>query len=123
KIEEEDTPEKKEEVREEFLDQVRCLLSAHRNLGEDFESITILCPQNVGLCANVEILPGTDAEKTYFEILRRIIDFISPTARFHSLQSLLEKGRPIEEIFAGRPYSLKTILEKTIGEDGPPDFC
>ncbi len=106
-----------------FFKQVQCVLSAHRNLCEDFEDITILCPQKVGLCAEVEVLPGTDADKVYAEILRRLTDYISPTARFYSLQALLEKGSPIEEIFSGRPHSLKSVFEKGLQESGAADIC
>jgi hypothetical protein len=110
-------------TRTAFFKQVQCVLSAHRNLCEDFEDITILCPQKVGLCAEVEVLPGTDADKVYAEILRRLTDYISPTARFYSLQALLEKGTPIEEIFAGRPHSLKSVFEKGLQESSAQDIC
>ena len=115
--------EKCREKRTAFFKQVQCVLSAHRNLCEDFEDITILCPQKVGLCADVEVLPGTDADKVYAEILRRLTDYISPTARFYSLQALLEKGTPIEEIFAGRPHSLKSVFAKGLQESSAPDIC
>jgi len=97
---------------------VKQLLCAHRNLCEDFESIHILRHQYFKVCADVELAPGADANKTYAEILRSLSEFVNPLARFYSLQAMLEKGKTIEEIFAGRPY----LANPNYGESGQPQF-
>ncbi|MBK6931920.1 MAG: hypothetical protein IPH12_14065 [Saprospirales bacterium] len=90
--------------------EVRALLGAHRNLCEDFAYITILCPERLGVCAEVELLPGADPEKVYAAILTRLQNFIQPEINYYTLQELLDKGRPMEAVFAGRPR-----LDKSYG--------
>ena len=90
--------------KEFFRNSIRTFLSSHRNLCEDFHQITCLEKQKIHLCAEVEILPTSNPDWIYEQVLRELRDFISPTARFYSLQALLEKGKAIEEIFAGRPF-------------------
>ncbi|MBL7775126.1 MAG: hypothetical protein JNK89_03940, partial [Saprospiraceae bacterium] len=88
---------------EQVRDAVRLLLSAHRNLCEDFLCVTLLSPIPFGICAEIELAPGVEPEKIYAEALRKLRAFIQPTPPLYTLQELLDKGKPIEEIFAGRP--------------------
>ena len=46
-------------------------------------------------------------EDVYLNILEALRDFFSPSPKFYTLPQLLDKGKTIEEIFAGRPYDLK----------------
>lgn len=80
-------------------------LCAHRNLCEDFSSIVLLDPYELGVCAEVEIEQGADADVVYEAILRAVIDYISPELRYYSLKELLDRGRAIEHIIAGRPFT------------------
>jgi len=96
-------PDKPEDVKAEIQLAVKEVLSAHRNLCEDFEDITILCAQDLGICADVEIYPGENQNEIYAEIIRRLRDFVTPSVKFYSLQTMLEKGKTMEEIYAGRP--------------------
>ena len=96
---------KKEKAQiEEIVEKVRSVLMAHRNLCEDFVSITILCKEKIGVCADIELEQTADAEKTYVEIIEVLRAFFSPDPRYYTLAQMLEKGKPIDEIFAGRPF-------------------
>ena len=88
---------------------VRALLNEHRNLCEDFVEVNILRPLPFGICAEVELEKGTRAEQAYIEIIKVLKNFIQPELRYHTLKELLEKGRTIEEIFAGRPYQKESF--------------
>ena len=88
--------------------EVQEILSAHRNLCEDFQDITILCPLEIGICADIEIEKNVDAPKVYEAILKAIKTYISPEIQFYTLQQLLNKGKAIEDIFAGRPFLSKS---------------
>ena len=84
--------------------KVRALLHDHRNLCEDFVEINILRPTPFGICAEVELEQGVKAEEAYVDIIKALKNFMQPELRYYTLQELLDKGKTIEEIFAGRPY-------------------
>jgi len=93
-----------------IISEARKLLSAHRNLCEDFIDFRILCPEPIGVCAEIDLHPGAKAEAVYAEILKKLRQFIQPEINYYSLQELLDKGKPIEEVFAGRP-----MLNESVG--------
>ena len=96
------TVDQKQILREEILDR----LHQYRNLCEDFVEVKFLCEEQVGLCADVEIEPNQDPEEVYVQIISAIEQFLTPKVRFYTLQEMLEdKGKAIEEIFEGRPFS------------------
>ncbi len=80
-------------------------LSMHRNVCEDFVDIKILEPVNFGVCVDVEIREGYEPKTIYTKIIKVIKNFIQPEIRYYTLNELLDKGKTIDEIFAGRPYS------------------
>lgn len=85
---------------------IKKTLLAHRNLCEDFADITLLCKQKTGICADIELEAGTDTEKTYVAIIEKLRSFFSPSPQFYTLQQLLDKNKPIEDIFLGRPHDI-----------------
>jgi len=100
-------PEAKKEYVDNILKKVKVALMAHRNLCEDFVDIYILCKQEIGVCADIELEEGTDVEKVYLSVVETLRDFFSPAPQFYTLQQLLDRNKPIEEIFAGRPYNIE----------------
>lgn len=78
-------------------------LSAHRNLCEDFNTINVLCALKVGVHAEIEIEKTANASGVYAAILKAVQAYIAPELRYYTLQELLDKGKDIEAIFAGRP--------------------
>ena len=90
----------------EIIYNIKCALMSHRNLCEDFIDIKILCKLKTGMCADIELQPDANAEDVYLKILETLRDFFSPAPKFYTLPQLLEKEKPIEEIFAGRPYNV-----------------
>lgn len=85
------------------IESVVEILSAHRNLCEDFIAIRILKPIEVGICADVDLEETADVATVYETIIRVVRGYISPEIIYYTLKELLDKGRAIEEIFAGRP--------------------
>lgn len=94
---------------EQLKEDVRKLWSAYRNLCEDLIDITILDPIEFGVCAKVEIGAGFEAAKVYKAILIAIREFIQPQVNYYTLNELLDKGKSMEDIFAGRPYRLNSF--------------
>ncbi|MDJ0697433.1 hypothetical protein [Mastigocoleus sp. MO_188.B34] len=101
----------------ETLDQVKAVLCRYRNLCEDVYDIVLLGEEEIGLCSDIELEAEADAEDVLVEIYVKIQEFLSPQLRFYTLQELLEKGKSIDEIFAGRPSVKETIKEKNPGQD------
>jgi hypothetical protein len=90
------------------VDRVRKTLMAHRNFCEDFVDIGILCTMGIGVCADIELLVGADAGTVFRKIVMALRAFFSTAPKFYTLQELLQppKSKPIESIFAGRPYDI-----------------
>lgn len=86
--------------------KVKQALMAHRNLCEDFIDIHILCKQEIGVCAEIDLETNADVEQVYISIVEKLRSFFSPAPQFYTLQQLLEKETPIDTIFAGRPYDI-----------------
>ncbi len=89
-----------DKIRKEVIE----LLSKYRNLCEDFIDIKILEPIKFGVCVDVEIRLGYDPQIIYPKIIKELKNFIQPEIRYYTLNELLDKGKAIDDIFAGRPY-------------------
>ena len=99
------------------LDLVKAVLCNHRNLCEDVYDIVVLDREEIGLCSDIELEAGADAEDVLVEIYIKIQEFLSPRLQFYTLQELLDKGKSIDEIFAGRP----SVTEKKPDQDASGD--
>jgi len=92
---------------EEVIYKIRNALMSRRNLCEDFIDIKVLCKLEIGLCADIELEPDANVEEVYLKIAETLKEFFSPSPKFYTLQELLDKQKPVEEIFAGRPFDIK----------------
>ncbi len=102
----EDGIDQNKHLYEKTIRRIRDSLMAHRNLCEDFIDIKILCNLELGICVEIDLEAGADAEGVYINIVEALQEFLSPSPKFYSLQQLLDKQKPIDEIFAGRPYNI-----------------
>ncbi|WP_281990135.1 hypothetical protein [Aquimarina aggregata] len=102
--------EKDNEIINDTLEQeVKQILVQHRNLCEDFVEVKTLDALEIGVCVEAEIHADFDAEKVYVEIFNNIKKYIQPEITYYTLEELLDKGRTIDNIFAGRPYREKSF--------------
>ncbi len=81
--------------------EVKKRLQACRGLCEDFAEIKVLVPQPITMAGQIEVGQVTDVDKLAADVLFAVACFISPPIAFHSLDSLLKKGKRIDEIFEG----------------------
>lgn len=102
------TDAKRKEYVDGVIKAVKDALMEHRNLCEDFVDIYILCKMETGVCASIELEDKADAENVYLEIATRLREFFSPAPKFYTLPQLLDKGKAVDDIFAGRPYSAES---------------
>lgn len=91
--------------RNDILEKVYAVLQAHRNLCEDIREVVVLGDEQIAVCAEIELKSNADPEDVLLEIYKRVEEFLSPTLRFYTLQEILAKGVPVEDIFAGRPLT------------------
>ncbi|MEM9212732.1 MAG: hypothetical protein AAGD25_00015 [Cyanobacteria bacterium P01_F01_bin.150] len=89
------------------IDQVKQVLCSTRSLCEDIYDIELLGEEEIGLCTDIQLESGADAEDVLVDIYVRVQAFLSPRLRFYTLQELVQKGKSPAEIFAGRPMSLE----------------
>lgn len=101
-----DEIEKNKNRKNALLSKVKKALMAHRNLCEDFVDIQVLCSLEIGVCVDIELSQDADAASVYFKMVEVLQEYFSPSPRFYSLQQMLDKGRTIDEIFAGRPFNI-----------------
>lgn len=80
-------------------------LNGHRNLCEDMIDPVFLGKQKLGIDAGIELETDADPMQVYLDMMQKLESFLSPSPFFYTLQELLDKGKPIDTIFAGRPYS------------------
>lgn len=88
---------------DDVLTEIQERLHCHRNLCEDFYEITVLDEEEIGLCAAIELEAKGEPQAVLTEIFIRLQDFLSPTLDFFSIQEMLDRGKCLDEIFAGRP--------------------
>ena len=72
-----------------------------RNLCEDIEDVDILDTVEIGICANIEIKSDCKHKPVIEEIGKRMNNYINPPIPFYTLAQMLEKGKPVEEIYQG----------------------
>ncbi len=84
-----------------MVESVRLELQQRRNLGEDWCGIRGVATRDIAICADIEMDPAADIEGVTAEAFYRIDQYFSPEVPFHSLQELLERDVPVEQIFEG----------------------
>lgn len=77
------------------------IINEHRNLCEDFVSITTVDDEEIAFCFDVDVKPSADIEKVQAEIFYAIENYLNPSVDFYTLKELLYKKIPVDEIFEG----------------------
>jgi len=93
----EDEDKKKKEIRK----AIKTLYHSNRNLCEDLVKVEEVETFPVQVCASIEVDPDVDEELVHAKVLWAIDHYFSPDLRFYSLQEMLNKGYPTEQIFEG----------------------
>lgn len=84
-----------------ITDTVEDRLHAHRNLCEDFVSISGVCTNTIGLCADIDLATDAVLEEVQAEIFFQVEQYFSPPVRFYTLGEMTAAGRAPEDIFNG----------------------
>ncbi len=85
----------------DITDRLHFRLHDHRNLCDDFLKIQSVCINDIGICADIDLLPETDLEEVQAQIFYAIEQYLSPPVQFYSLRELVDQNTPSEDIFDG----------------------
>ncbi len=72
-----------------------------RNLCEDFYEVNFIEHEPVVFEIDVSVNDKQDLEDIYLQIYEELFEYISPTAKFKSLQDLIDMGYTVDEIYDG----------------------
>lgn len=98
----------------EIVQEVKCRLHAHRNLCEDFNEISSISVNEIGICADINLENTASLINTQAEIIFQIQQYISPSINFYSLNEMVDQGIPSEDIFDGPKLNHGFIIDKEI---------
>ena len=87
--------------REEVVREVRKLIMANRNLGEDLERIVVLEPVPLYFTADIHIDPDAFAEKVLADLLYTLGELLNPSLRLYTQDELLDQGLSTYTVFDG----------------------
>ncbi len=96
------------------IKDIRGVLNRHRNLAEDFCQIREVPSEDIAVCADVVLAPDADIEQVQARIYFEIEQYFNPAVRFYSLQELMERQVPVEDIFNGPFLQHGFVLEKDL---------
>ena len=86
---------------DQVREKVATLLSAHRNLCEDVESIVILEKMPLSVAARIDLEPDASAEQVLADVLFRIGHYLAPDLNFSDAEALMAEGQSVGEILEG----------------------
>ena len=78
----------------------------HRNLCEDFYSNGLIVKkpdgcEEIKVFADIDVLPNSDNEAIFAEVLIRMERFFSPSVTYYSMQELFDQGLRSDQVFEG----------------------
>ena len=73
-----------------ILEKVKATLNSNRNLCDDFNKISALKVEEIGICADLQTEPDSDLENLQAQVYYEIGKFLSPSVNFHSLSEMLD---------------------------------
>ncbi|MEJ7913249.1 MAG: hypothetical protein WKF70_08850, partial [Chitinophagaceae bacterium] len=91
----------KDKREDEIAEVLRKKLQFHRNLCEDFISVSSIEYEKFPIEAVIQVNEGTDIDLINANIYKVIHDFFSPPITFYSLDQMIEKYETAEDIFDG----------------------
>ncbi|MCB0589560.1 MAG: hypothetical protein KDD06_30020, partial [Phaeodactylibacter sp.] len=101
-----------EPEREALPPKVERMFHLTRNLCETLAGeVTVAPSQDITVCAELELHSEASAEEVHAQILFDLQEYLTPAARYYSLQELLASGKGAEEIFEG-PVALELLPQQ-----------
>ncbi|MCB9233192.1 MAG: hypothetical protein H6581_16165 [Bacteroidia bacterium] len=89
---------------------VHRLITRNRNLCEDLQEIEILKPLKISISGEIDINPNSKAEVVAAQVLFEISNILRPNVHFRSMETMVENGVPIDQIF-NRPEPVHGFID------------
>ncbi len=105
--------QKKKKVNEIFQ-SVERILNDHRNLAEDWLCVDTIENTYIGICADIELENGFDAEEVMAQIHQAIDQILTPSIPFYSLSDMLSMGKSPKDIFSGPSLKHGFLLDEDV---------
>ena len=87
--------------RDAVLAEVRQRLDADRGLCQDVATVCVVEPEEIGLCAEIEVVPGADLAEVLARVHHALERHVAPPVRFYTVGELLARGHAVDRIFEG----------------------
>lgn len=97
-----------------YLNEVAGKLNAHRNLCEDFLSINLVRPQEIGLNAQFGLSLDADPHLVLARAFFDLHQFVNPSIKFYSLKEMLDQNISPEMIYDGPLLSNGFIKDENL---------
>ena len=95
-----DEPKYKEQIKKLEQD-IWDYMAEHTNWGEAFEKVVILKPTKIKIQAAIELNYEADVDEVHANVMFALRKSMTRPMVFHKLQTLLDQGKNINEIFEG----------------------
>jgi hypothetical protein len=102
------------EKTERVVDEVKRVLSAVRNIGEEFDEFIVMQPQPVMVSAEILIHKKAVPEEILSHIYHRIEKALNPPIVFYTEQELLARGYEPEDIYMGPLLQHGIVLDEEL---------
>ncbi|MBK7870265.1 MAG: hypothetical protein IPJ74_06035 [Saprospiraceae bacterium] len=99
---------------ETILENARETLHHHRNLDEDYCSLSVVQVEDIAVCADIELRPDADIELVLAQVYFVIELYLNPGVQFYTLQEMLDRPVAVEEIFNGPALKHGFILTEEL---------
>ncbi|MCW9708164.1 YegP family protein [Fodinibius salsisoli] len=98
-------------------------LHQHRNLCEDYEEFTGIDIEEIGICADIAVAADAEIERILADLYYRLRNHIAPRVKFYTLEEMLEREIPTENIFNGPPLDHGFIDDRELEESAMNVLC
>ncbi|MGA1308337.1 MAG: hypothetical protein ACO30M_10670, partial [Candidatus Kapaibacteriota bacterium] len=90
-----------EKAKENIKEKVFQVFHDHRNLCNDIKNIEIMSEDIITFSAKISIDPDSMGELVFASILAELDYYLNPQVIFQDPLELIEKGKPVMEVFSG----------------------
>ena len=94
--------------------EVKKVIYENRNFTEDWLSIQTITDVEIGICADVDLKNGADAEEVLAKIQEAIDQILNPPIRFYTLNEMVQKEYLPEQIFRGPVLSHGFLIDEEV---------
>jgi hypothetical protein len=98
----------------DILKQVRKVVLANRNLGEDYTGFSILKPCVIEVEADIVIDRHASGEEILAEVYMAMTGALNPVIQFYSEADMLGKGYTLEEMYSGPALQHGFLIDKEL---------